>query len=111
MEDKVEKKHTKRTHARVHNIDHIVNFMDAHSLSQTEMADTLGISGTTICTWLKQKNCPKWTQLAIEGLRRRHKNESENTVILCMPDNRKQILALNSFLEATGITRFDIKHT
>lgn len=87
----------------IHNVDHIVKFMDQFKLTQTSMGEMFGVSSSAVCGWLSDKVCPKWTQLAIEGLIRRKRAEYEKVVVICLPNNKDQVTALESFLKVIKI--------
>lgn len=60
--------------------------IDALGVSSSELADALGLSRGTIPGWLAKGQCPKYIQIACEGLRRRAgKGAQRKTLFVSCP--------------------------
>lgn len=60
--------------------------MDVLGVSSSELAEALGLSRGTIPSWLAKGECPKFIQVACEGLRRRAgKGAQRKTLIISCP--------------------------
>lgn len=62
-----------KNYLRTKDASHIKKFMSDTDMSQTGLAATLGVSPGGLSSWINKDDAPRWTLVAIEGLRRRMK--------------------------------------
>lgn len=58
--------------------DHLISIKRDLQLNDTQLANLLGIHPSTVGQWILHSKAPKWTLLAIEGLRRRSRASARN---------------------------------
>jgi predicted transcriptional regulator len=86
------KRHYERTTTRP-----LITFMDRNNLSQTQVANKLGVTGSSVSAWISAGNMPVMAAQAIRGLEKTFK-ESSRKVLICetdreMTDEIKRLLA------------------
>jgi len=83
---------------------HLVAVRKDLGLTTVALAELLHVSSNAISKWVKNNDAPKWTLIAVEGLRRRVKNRSNQPeVFVVTVKSGNELDAFVSFCTALSI--------
>lgn len=82
--------------------DHIESLLATTNLTVAQLASEFGVGRSTIAAWLTDNSAPRWTLIAVEGVRRRLNKPEKQPLILVTTTDRKHRETLLAIVESLG---------